>query len=408
MKMRGLVLGWFVLGSVWMVQAAGSTGDDGRWVATWVSAQQLVEPHNLPPAPGLQDRTLRQVIQPTVGGQRLRLTFSNEFGEAPLVIGAAHVALAAGGDAIAEGSGRAVTFDGRPGVTVQPGTKMMSDDVDFPVVPFRNLAVTVYVEQMPERVTGHPGSRTTSFVAPGNVVAKQQLREVVGTDRWYLLASLDVWAEPRARAIVILGDSITDGRGSTTNQNDRWPNVLARRLHESGATHLAVLNQGAGGGRVLREGLGLAALARFDRDVIAVPGVESLVLFIGVNDIGTAVGARAKGEEGATADDLVAAFRQMIRRAHSHGIKVVGATIMPFRGFSSYDTPEAEADRQAVNRWIRESGEFDAVIDFDAITRDPAQPNRLKSEIDGGDRLHPSAAGYQKMAEAIDLSIWTR
>lgn len=376
----------------------------GRWVSTWVSAQQLTEPHNLPPPPGLAGHTLRQVVQPTLAGTRLRLMLSNEFGETPLVIGALQVAYSAGGSAIEESSGRAVTFDGRRGVTLQPGTKFLSDEVDLPVVPFRNLAVSLLVTEIPTRVTGHPGSRTTSYLQAGDHVSAYSLPGSTEVERWYLLAAIDVYAVPHAAAIVVLGDSITDGRGSTTNQNDRWPNLLARRLHRAGAGHLAVLNQGAGGGRVLREGLGLSALARFDRDVIAVPGVRTLVVFIGVNDLGTAVAARHAGEPGATAEELIAAFRQMIRRAQSHGIRVVGATIMPFGGYEPYFTPESEADRQRINQWIRTSGELSGVIDFDAIARDPQEPQRLHGAFDGGDHLHPSAAGYRLMAEAIDLT----
>ncbi len=382
----------------------------GRWVSTWVSAQQLTEPHNLPPEPGLAGHTLRQIVQPTLAGTRLRVTFSNQYGEAPLTIAAARVARSAGGSKVDAASERALTFNGAASVTILPGTSMISDEVALAVAPFENLAVSTFQTRMPVNVTGHPGSRTTSFIVAGEHVSATELDGAKGTDRWYLLGAIDVWtAEEKAGAIVVIGDSITDGRGSTTNANDRWPNVLARRLHANPATaHLAVLNQGAGGGRVLRDGLGTSALGRFDRDVLAPPGVRWLIVFEGVNDLGTAVGARAKGEPGATAEDLIAAYRQMIVRARSHGIRVIGATIMAFEGFTAYFTPESEAARQAVNAWIRDSGEFDAVIDFDAITRDPEHPARLSAAVDGGDRLHPSAEGYRIMAEAIDLAIFER
>ncbi len=385
--------------------AANST--PSKWVASWVSAQQLVEPHNLPPAPGLADRTLRQIIQPSLAGNRLRLAFSNAYGEAPLRIAAAHVARSAGGSAIVADTDTALTFNGSPSVTILPGTMMFTDDVAFDVTPFVNLAVSIHVADIPQNVTGHPGSRTGSFIVPGNAVSAANLTEPVRTERWYLLASLEVFTDAHSSAIVILGDSITDGRGSTTDQNDRWPNLLARRLHANPATaHLSVLNQGAGGGRVLRDGLGTSALGRFDRDVIAIPGVRWLIIFEGVNDLGTAVGARANGQPHATADDLIAAYQQMITRAHPHGIKVIGATIMAFGGFNGYDTPESEADRQKINDWIRHSGAFDGVIDFDAITRDPNTPSKLSAAVDGGDHLHPSAEGYRLMAEAIDLSLF--
>lgn len=387
--------------------AAAQSGTSGKWISTWVSAQQLTEPHNLPPAPGLSGHTIRQIIQPTLAGNRLRVSFSNEYGEAPLTIGSAHVARSTGADAIEPGSDTALTFNGSSSVVIQPGTFIISDDVPFNVMPFENLSVSTYIKAMPTHVTGHPGSRTTSFIQPGDVVSAATLPNDTPVDHWYVLSSIEVWGSPTSAAIVVIGDSITDGRGSTTNQNDRWPNLLARRLNAQPSTaHIAVLNQGAGGGRVLRDGLGTSALGRFDRDVIAVPGVKWLIVFEGVNDIGTAVGARAKGEVMNTADDLIAAFRQMLVRAHSHGIRVIGATIMPFAGFSNYDTPQSEADRQVVNEWIRTSGEFDGVIDFDAIARDKSSPSKLSSAVDGGDHLHPSAKGYEIMANAIDPGLF--
>lgn len=395
------------LAAVGLLASTGATMPPGRWVATWVSAQQLTEPHNMPPAPGLEGQTLRQIVQPTLAGTRVRLTFSNQYGEKPLVIAGVHVAKSQGAAAIDPASDRAVSFNGAAGVTVLPGTRMVSDEVPFAVEPFENLAVTVYTTTVPANLTGHPGSRTTSFIQPGDALAAADLPEAKTTDHWYLLAAMETWSDPAAGAIVVVGDSITDGRGSTTNQNDRWPNLLARRLHANPATaQLAVLNQGAGGGRILRDGLGDSALRRFDRDVIAVAGVRWLVIFEGVNDIGTALGARERGEPAATAQDIIAALRQMIVRAHSHGIRVIGATIMAFEGFTAYSAPESEADRQTVNAWIRSSGEFDGVIDFDAVTRDPQHPARLSPAVDGGDHLHPSAAGYQIMAEAIDLGLF--
>lgn len=381
---------------------------ENQWVATWVSAQQLTEPDNMPPEPGLAGTTLRQIVQPTLAGSRLRVMVSNQYGEKPVVIAGARIARSTGGSAIDRATDQRLTFNGRNGVTILPGTAMLSDDVAFAVTPFENLTVSTHVVDVPANLTGHPGSRTTSFIQPGEALSATEFAQPRQTDHWYLIASIDVLTDPAASAIVVIGDSITDGRGSTTNQNDRWPNLLARRLHADPATsNIAVLNQGAGGGRVLRDGLGDSALRRFDRDVIAVPGVKWLIIFNGVNDLGTAVGARANGAPAASAEDLIAAYRQMIVRAHSHGIRVIGATIMPFEGFTAYFTPESEADRQSINSWIRDSGEFDGVIDFDAIARDPARPSRLSAEVDGGDHLHPSAAGYQIMADAIALALFS-
>jgi lysophospholipase L1-like esterase len=363
----------------------------------------------MPPAPGLAGQTLRQVIQPSLDGTRLRLTLSNAFGDGDLVVDSVHVARSKGGAAIDAASDRALTFDGAAAVTIPRGAQMVSDPLAFDVTAFVNLAVSVHFASVPAGLTGHPGSRTTSFVQAGNVAAAADLAGAVPVDHWYVLSGLDVWADARAAAIVVLGDSITDGRGSTTNKNDRWPNLLAQRLRANpGTAQVAVLNQGMGGNRLLRDGIGPNALARFDRDVLAVPGVRWVVVLEGVNDIGTAVGARARGEPAATARDVIAAYRQMIVRAHSHGLRVYGATILPFEGFAAYSSAQSEADRQAVNQWIRAGGELDGVIDFDAIARDPAHPARLAASVDGGDHLHPSAAGYRILADSIDLSLFAR
>jgi len=380
---------------------------DGRWVGSWVSAPQLTEPQNMPPAPGLAGQTLRQIIQPSLDGTRLRVTLSNAYGDGDLVVDSVRVARAKGGAVIEAASDRALTFDGAASVTVPRGAQMVSDPLAFDVSAFVNLAVSVHFASVTAALTGHPGSRTTSFIQAGNVTGAADLPGAVTVDHWYVLSGLDVWTDARASAIVVLGDSITDGRGSTTNKNDRWPNLLAQRLRANPATaNVAVLNQGLGGNRLLRDGLGPNALARFDRDVLAVPGVRWVVVLEGVNDIGTAVAARTRGEPAATARDVIAAYRQIVTRAHSHGLRVYGATILPFEGFGAYSSPQSEADRQAVNQWIRSGGELDGVIDFDAIARDPAQPARLLASVDGGDHLHPSAAGYRMMADAIDLGLF--
>ena len=389
------------------VRAAAA--DDGRWVASWVAAQQLTEPHNLPPAPGLAGQTLRQMIQPSLGGRRLRVTLSNAFGDGDLTVDSVRVARSAGLAAIDPSSDRALTFAGAPSVTIPRGAVMVSDAIPFDVAPLANLAVTMHLVSVPAALTGHPGSRTTSFIQAGDVSAAPDLRGPATIDHWYVLSGLDVWADPRAAAIVVLGDSITDGRGSTTNKNDRWPNLLSQRLRANPAfADVAVLNAGMGGNRLLRDGIGPNALARFERDVLAVPGARWLVVLEGVNDIGTAVDARKRGEGAATAADVIGAYRQMIVRAHSHGLRVYLATIMPFEGFAAYSSPQSEADRQEVNRWIRAAGERDGVIDFDAVARDPARPSRLREGVDGGDHLHPSAAGYRILADAIDLALFAR
>jgi len=364
-----------------------------------VSSQQLTEPNNLPPAPGLANSTLRQMAQLSLGGERLRFSFSNQFGNAALTLTSAHVALAAGGGAIDPESDAPLTFAGEPSVTIPVGGSITSDPVVRSLPALTNLAVTIAFDAAPPSdVTGHPGSRTTSYLQPGNLVAERLLPVAQAVDHWYFLSAIDVWTDRRARAIVTLGDSLTDGRGSTTNQNDRWPNQLSRRLLADPSTaRVAVLNQGVGGNRVLAEGLGVTALERFERDVLTPPGVRWVVILEGINDLGSSPPA--------TAEALIGAFRQMIKSAHERNVRVYGATILPFEG-AQYFTAAGEAARQAFNGWMRNSGELDGVIDFDAIARDPAAPTRLSAAVDGGDHLHLSAAGYQILADGVDLSLF--
>jgi lysophospholipase L1-like esterase len=397
----------FALVFLSLTGALRAAPEGGRWVGTWVSAQQLTEPGNLPPAPGLAGCTLRQVIHPTLAGDRVRVTFSNVFGHRPLMIASAHLARSAGDSAIESGSDQPLTFAGAASVTIEAGASMISDAVPFKVDAGKNLAVTLYLQAAPADLTGHPGSRTTSFIQAGDAVAAPSLTDARRVDHWYLLGGVDVWTRKSAAAVVVMGDSITDGRGSTTNGNDRWPDDFARRLAGSPATaNVAVLNQGIGGNRLLRDGLGPNVLARFDRDVLAPPGVRWLIVFEGVNDLGTAVGARAKHAPAASAADIIAALRQIVVRAHAHGLRVYGATITPFEGFTAYSTPESEADRQKVNQWIRTSGFLDAVIDFDAAVRDPNHPARLAAAFDCGDHLHPSVAGHSELGRAVDLALF--
>ncbi|MGW4637111.1 SGNH/GDSL hydrolase family protein [Sphaerisporangium sp. NPDC004334] len=304
---------------------------------------------------------------------------------------------------IQAGTSRPVTFSGRPGVSIPVGAQAVSDPLDLAVTPRSNLTVTIYLAQgqASTNITSHPGSRTTSYMVSGDRVADQSLSGATATDHWYFLSGVEVWSPARTVGVVMLGDSLTDGRGSTTNGNNRWPDQLLDRLQTQPATqNIAVLNQAAGGNRVLNDGLGPNALARLDRDVLAQSGVMWLVVFEGVNDIGGAGATQA-------AADLIAAYEQIITRAHAKDIRVFGGTITAFGG-NGYDDAQGlqENTRQTVNRWIRTSGRFDAVIDFDQATRDPANPRRLLPAYDTGDHLHLNPAGYRAIADAVPAGLF--
>ncbi len=352
----------------------------------------------MPPAPGLGDTTLRQVVHLSLGGKRLRFRFSNAYGTKPLHILAAGVARSAGGPNIRPDSARPITFAGRPSATIPVGAPMVSDSVDLETPPLGDLAVTIRVQDPTKAVTGHPGARCTSYLLSGDHMTSPDLAGAARTPHWYYLCGIDIeTTDPNVAAVAILGDSITDGRGSATDGDGRWTDHLARRLNEGAqGRRVGVLNLGLGGNRVLNDGLGPNALARLDRDVLAQPGARWLIVLEGINDLGT---------RSATARDLIAAYEQIIERAHARGIKVYGATILPCQG-SFYFTAALEAARDEINTWIRRSGRFDAVIDLDAATRDPRRPSRLSSAVDGGDHLHPGPEGYRIMAGAVDLGLF--
>ncbi|GAA2441735.1 SGNH/GDSL hydrolase family protein [Streptomyces macrosporus] len=390
-----------------------------HWVNTWTSMPQLTEPHNMPPAPFtrdglvLDDTTLRQTVRVTVGGDRLRLRFSNAFGGTALPITAVSVALPAGGkagtSAIRPGTSRPVTFGGRSSTVVPVGAQVVSDPLRLAVAPGTNLTVTTYLAegQASNDITSHPGSRTTSHLLRGNHVDAEELPGATPTDHWYFLSGVEVLSGRSTEAVAVLGDSLTDGRGSTTNGNDRWPDQWFDRLQSRRSTSgIAVLNQAAGGNRVLDDGLGPNVLARLDRDVLAQSGVEWLIVFEGVNDIGTAEATEAAQKR--VADDLVAAYDQIVTRAHAQGIEVHGATLLPFGGNGMYDDPAGlrERTRRTVNEWIRTSGRFDAVIDFDRAVRDPENPDRLLPTVHDGDWLHLNPEGYGMLADAIPYHLF--
>jgi len=285
---------------------------------------------------------------------------------------------------------------------------MFSDPIAFPVTALSDVVVTLKAATVPAGITGHPGSRETSYLSTGDEVSAATLTNPVTADHWYLLDGLDVQAKSDAGVVVTLGDSITDGRGSITNQNTRWPDDLARTLAaDKRYANVGVLNHGIGGNNILHDGLGPSALARFDRDVIAQSGVKWVLVFEGVNDIGGSKAAIARGQASDVADRIIAALQQFIIRAHTHGLRIYGATITPF-GKSQYSSDGTEAERQKVNAWIRTSGQFDAVVDFDKATRDANAPDQLEADLDSGDHLHLNSDGYKRMAAAIDLKLFAK
>jgi lysophospholipase L1-like esterase len=377
-----------------------SGGISGRWVGTWSTAPQLVEPGNNPPNPGLSNNTLRQIVHVSIGGDSLRMRFTNEFSSNPVIMHSVHFAVSLGGDTIDTATDVHLYFNGDTSVTMQPGTAVMSNPIYFPLHPLSNVAITIYYGSTSSDVTGHPGSRTTSYILTGNEVSKSVFPDAVTMDHWYNINTIEVKASDSTYAAAILGNSITDGRGSGTNKQNRWPDELSRRLQENPETqHVAVLNEGIGGNAVLNGGLGPTALSRFQRDVLDQNGVKWLIILEGINDIGGSVGTRV-------AQSLVDAYGQMIDIAHANGIFVYGATLLPFGGSSYYST-DHETSRETVNEWIRNSGRFDAVIDLDKALRDPSDTLKLLPIADDGDHLHPSETGHRMMAEAVDLNLFT-
>lgn len=371
------------------------------WVGTWATAPQPIQPGDRPPAPGLTGNTLRQVISASIGGQRLRIQLSNAYGSSELTLTQARVARAGVRDAIEPPRGVALTFGGAPSLTIPAGEARFSDPFEFPLAPGGRLSLSIQFGHVPEVVTGHAGSRTTSYLRAGDATSAPSLPGASTTDHWYFLAALDVLKTAPARAIVTLGDSLTDGRGSTTDGNDRWPDLLARRLRERESTRdVAVLNMGIGGNALSQGGLGATARERFERDVLEQRGVCWVILLAGVNDIAARDCTRV-------ADELIATYQELVDAAHARGILVAGVPLLPFGG-SEYDRPWRELARQVVGDWIRASGSFDTVFDLELAVRDPIHPTALQHRYDGGDHLHLNPAGYAAMADAIDLDVFTR
>ena len=412
------------LGTLGLVQAQPKGQE--RWVATWATAQTLVR--QAPPRPaatpaadapasptttpqeiaarGFNNQTVRMIVRTSIGGQRLRVRLSNAFGGTPVVLGTAHVAIRAKDSAIVPDSDRSLSFNGKPGGTIAPGVVLLSDPVDLNVPPVTELAVSLYFPGETGPPTTHSTALHNTYISKeGDLTAKTEIPEPVTTQSYYWLAGVDVTAVAEAALLVTFGDSITDGARSTTETNHSWPALLAARLAANKATaNIAVANLGIGGNRVLRDGNGASALARFDRDVLSQPGVRWVTLMEGINDIGR---GSMDPAEAVTADELIGSYKQFIAQAHAHGILAIGCTLTPYEG-AGYAREEGEQIRAALNSWIRMSGAFDAVVDFEAATRDPGNPKRFRAEFDPGDHLHPNDAGYQAMADAFDLKIFKR
>jgi lysophospholipase L1-like esterase len=373
-----------------------------HWVGTWATAPQSWDEAGAPNAQSFADSTLRQIVHVSIGGKQLRVRFSNVFGTTALLIPSAHVALAVGRSAIEPKSDKQLTFQGNPSATISPGALGFSDPIDFDLAPLSDLVVTIYLHGVPDEVTMHRYALATSYLQAGNSLSAPDMPLAAQVEHWYFLNGVDVLANRGSGAVVVLGDSITDGNGSTIDG-------LARRLKATKKTSdLGVLNEGIGGNRLLHEHLGRGqnALARLDRDVLAQSGVRWLIVLEGINDIAERVDRERNGQP-ATAQDLIAGYEQIIVRAHSHHLRVYGATILPYEGSDAF-SPEGEAIRQTLNDWIRTPGRFDSVIDFDAVTRDPRKPSQLSPAVDSGDHVHPGDGGYKIMYDAIDLGLFKR
>ncbi|WP_202020384.1 SGNH/GDSL hydrolase family protein [Mucilaginibacter mali] len=379
-----------------------------KWVGTWGTARQLAEPNNMPPAPGLSNNTLRQVVCVSIGGKRLRLKLSNEFGNSPLTLKTVQIAVSKGNGIIDPSTLKILKFHNKTGVTLTAGTELFSDAILFDLKPRMQLAITIVFGDVPSSITGHPGSRTTSYLLAGQHRSSgTDFTDAVKADHWYVITGIDVDAPKSPGAVVVLGDSITDGRGSGTNQQDRWPDNLATNLLANNSTkQTGVLNMGIGGNAILKGGLGPTALNRFEHDVLKQSGVKWLIIFEGVNDLG---GTPDSVAAVSVAQNIITAYTKMITDAHAKGIKVYGATITPFKK-SNYYRPYRESARNTINDWIRTSGKFDAVIDFDKVLRDPNTTDTLLPEAQAGanDYLHPNQLGYKMMGDAVDLKLFGR
>jgi len=384
--------------------ATAATDSTSKWVGSWSTAPQLVETANMPPSPGLTDNSLRQIVRLSLGGDTLRLRFTNDFSTSAVTLKAVTIATSKGARLVDATTLKSLTFKGSPSATLAASSSLVSDPVAFHATSRMDLAITISFGQSSSTVSGHPGSRTTSFLLAGDKSTSSDFAGSTATEHWYAINAVDVLAPKSAAAVAILGNSIADGRGSTTDQQNRWPDILSESLLKNAATkQVGVLNLGIGGNCVVQSGgLGPTGFSRFPRDILGQSGVHWLIISEGVNDIGgvtTASGATS------TANSLIAAYKSMISDAHAKGMKVYGATIMPFKG-NAYYNQYSESCRATINQWIRTGGFYDAVIDFDKLTRSASDTTKLSIATYQSDGLHPDATGYKKMGEFIDANLF--
>jgi lysophospholipase L1-like esterase len=418
----------FPLAVIGFVQAQTKSTNAENWVATWATAQEMApsKPDRPAISPDVKrpdfrnmhgprpsqvvptiapNQTVRMIVHTSIGGNKVRIELANAFGKEPVVFGGAHIAIRTNGSSIDAGSDRQLTFAGKREVEMRPGVVVVSDPVNLDVRPMSDLAVSLFVKKVEGTPTIHTIGLHTAYISDGDTTTVESSAGTATTTTYVWLRSVDVAATPKDFAIVCLGDSITDGFGTTNDSNQAWPTLLAKRFADrKTGPRVAVLNEGISGNQVLRDGAGISALARLDRDVLTEPGVRWIVLLEGINDIN--IHGQVTGPEALTADDLINGYKNIIARAHLHGIKVMGATLTPEEGVWLAG-PVGEATRQAVNQWIRSSGAFDAVVDLDESVRDKDHPTRIREDFNPGDSIHPNDVGNAAMANAFNLAVFT-
>lgn len=382
-----------------------------HWVGTWSASMhgQISFAGRNAPNEGFENQTVRMILHTTIGGHRVRVRVSNAFGAVPLTVGAAHIALRSSGSAIVRSSDRPLTFSGRAAITIPAGAEVLSDAVDLDVPQSGDLAISIYAPGKTGPPTWHStGLHTTYISGPGDFTSQAEILDATTQPCWYWIEEVDVTAPQETAAVVTFGDSITDGARSSLDADHTWPSELAARLlaRRGHTPQIAVLNAGISGNRIWHDMIGPNALERFGHDALAQAGVRDVVVLLGINDIGFS-NIPGVVDQGVSAEDLIAGLDQFIARAHVRGLRLIGATLLPFEG-ATYYSADAELKRTAVNSWIRTSGAYDGVMDFDATMRDPQDQTKLLAAFDSGDHLHPNDAGYKAMGDSIDLSLFAQ